>query len=285
MTVHIEALAQTIREKFNRGEAKLPLLPEAVLKVRNILQDEEKGASDIAKVIGDDPTFSTTVLKIANSAQFKTGSFDIRSLPMAVQRLGGRKTLQLLIAISSKLHVQVKNKRLQTILRSTSQHSLLVAAAAQHLARLIGSADPEEAFLASILHDVGVQAVISAVPDELAELPEDACLSVIQTLHREMGGRLLNHWEMPDIFATVASHHGIEADDRPRDKLIDYIDAADFIVQYTGHPVLFDAIAEGIEFEHYPPMMRLGISDIHLAAIEVELEDDAQALQDAFQTA
>jgi len=283
MNIETNALAQKIRDQFNSGEAKLPILPEAVLKVREIVNDESKGAADIAKVIGDDPTFSSTVLRIANSAQFKTGNFDIRSLPMAVQRLGGRRTLQLLVAISSKLHVKINDKKLQDILRQTYLHSLLIAAAAQHLARLIGSCDPEETFLASILHDVGVLAIISAVPKELSALPEDVCLSVIQTLHREMGGRLLNHWEMPDIFATVASHHGIEADDRPRDKLIDYIDAADFIVQRSGHTVLFDVIAEGIEVEHFPPMQRLGINDIHLAAVEVELEDDAQALVDAFQ--
>jgi len=284
MTAQTNILAQTIRDRFNNGEAKLPILPEAVLKVQTIINDESKGASDIAKVIGDDPTFSTTVLRIANSAQFKIGNFDIRSLPMAVQRLGGRKTLQLLIAISSKLHVKIRNKQLQSILRDIGRHSLLVAAAAQHLARLVGSCDPEEAFLASIMHDVGVQAVISAVPDELADIPYDTCLSIIQVLHREMGGRLLNHWEMPDIFATVASHHGIESDDRPRDKLIDYIDAADFIVQRSGHPVLFDNISEGIELEQFPPIQRLGVTDIHLAAVEVELEDDAQALQEAFQT-
>ncbi|MDQ6995324.1 MAG: HDOD domain-containing protein [Mariprofundaceae bacterium] len=283
MHVKTAALAQMIREKFNHGEAKLPVLPEAVIQVRDIVNDASKGASDIAKVIATDPTLSTTVLRIANSAQFKTGHFDIRSLPMAVQRLGGRKTLQLLIVISSQLHVQIKNKQLNSILRNVTKHSLLVAAAAQHLARLIGSCEPEEAFLAGMMYNVGVQAVMSAVPDELAAIPYEQCLSVIEVLHREMGGRLLNHWEMPDIFATVASHHGIEADDRPRDKLIDYIDAADFIVQQSGYPVLFDTIAEGISIESFPPMQRLEVNDIHLAAVEVELEDDAKALGETFQ--
>jgi len=283
MSIHIDTLAKNIREQFNKGEAKLPVLPEAVLKVRDIVNDESRGANDIAKVIGDDPTFSTTVLRIANSAQFKTGNFDVRSLPMAIQRLGGRKTLQLLIAISSKLHSPIKDKRLQDMLRQVSKHSLLVAAAAQHLARLVRSSDPEEAFLASIMHDVGVQAVICAVPDALAKLPEESCLSVIRILHREMGGRLLNHWEMPDVFATIASHHGIESDDRPRDKLIDYVDAADFIVQRSGHPVLFDRIGDGIETSHFPPIVRLGITETHLAAVEVELEDDLLALESAFQ--
>lgn len=160
-------LAELIRKRFNNGEAKLPVLPEAVIKVRDIVNDENRGAADIAKVIGDDPTFSTTVLRIANSAKFKSGNFEIRSLPMAIQRLGGKRTLQLLIAISSKLHMQVKNKSLQAILRKVSNHSLMVAVAAQHLARLIKCAEPEEAFLAGIIHDVGVSAVVCAVPEEL----------------------------------------------------------------------------------------------------------------------
>jgi HD-like signal output (HDOD) protein len=267
-------LAELIRKRFNNGEAKLPVLPEAVMKVREIVNHPEKGAADIAKVIGDDPTFSTTVLRIANSARFKSAGHDIRSLPMAIQRLGGRQTLQLLIAISSQIHMQVKNKELQKILRKVSAHSLLVAVAAQQLARLMHKTPPEEAFLAGIIHDVGVPAVICAVPDELTECSPEVQLEIIRELHREMGGRLLSSWGMPDIFATVASHHGIEADDRPRDKLIDYIDAADFMVQRNGYKVLFDAIGEAVEPEHFPPIQRLGITETHLAAVEVELESD-----------
>lgn len=267
-------MAALIRQRFNHGEAKLPVLPEAVIKVRDIVNHPDKGAKEISKVIGDDPTFSTTVLRIANSAKFKSGSNDIRSLPMAIQRLGGRQTLQLLIAISSQVHMQVKNKPLQKILRNVSAHSLLVAIAAQQLARLLQNTPPEEAFLAGIVHDVGVSAVICAVPDELAGCSRDDQLEILRELHREMGGRLLNSWGMPDVFSTVASHHGIEADDRPREELLDYIDAADFMVQRSRNIPLFDAISDSVEAEFFPPIQRLGITETHLAAVEVELESD-----------
>lgn len=282
MALDAAKVSKMIRERFRSGEAKLPVLPEAIIKVREIVDDEERGAADIAKVIGNDPTLSTTVLRIANSAKFKSGSYEVRSLPMAVQRLGGRRTLQLLIAISSKVHMQVRDKGLQEILRKVSSHSLMVAVAAQHLARLVRSAEPEEVFLAGIMHDVGVPAVVCAMPDELAQCSREDQLSIIQELHREMGGRLLSHWEMPDIFATIASHHGIEADDRPRDKLIDYVDAADFLIQKNGETVLFDAISDGIEVQHYMPLRRLGVTETHLAAVEIELEDEIDDLRSIF---
>ncbi|MDX8381913.1 MAG: HDOD domain-containing protein [Ghiorsea sp.] len=272
MTVDVAAFAQVIRDRFRKGEAKLPLLPKAVLAVQKIVNDESKGASDIAKVLAESSTFAATVLRIANSAEFKSSSYEIRSLPMAIQRLGGRKTLQLMIAISSKLHMNVKDKGLKKILDKNRVDAMYVAISAKNLALVLRGVDPEEAFLAGMLHDIGVQAVICAVPDLLTPLAEKEQLQVINVLHREMGGRLLNYWEMPDAFESIASHHGIESDDRPRDKLIDFIDAANFLVQTNGHQVLFDHV-EKIDPLHYPPIQRIGAKETHLAAVEIEIEE------------
>jgi len=275
-------LAKIIRQRFQDGDAKLPVLPEAVIEVRKIVADESKGAADIAKVIASDSTLSTTVLRIANSARFKSGSTEIRNLSMAIQRLGGRKTLQLLTAISTQLHLSVKNKELQLLLREASKHSLLVAVAAQHLARLVGSVDPEEAFLAGLLFDVGVPAIICAVPDEIVKCDEETRKYLLRQLHREMGGRLLTDWQMPDAFISLASHHGVEADDRPRENLIDLIDAVQFLLHSTGIELPFDEVPEGMEALHYPPVKRLGLNETHLAAVEVELEDGFDELSDIF---
>ncbi|HIP06631.1 MAG TPA: HDOD domain-containing protein [Mariprofundaceae bacterium] len=272
MKTDTEAFAEVIRARFRKGEARLPLLPKAVLKVQKIVNDESKGASDIAKALAECSTFSATVLRIANSPEFKNGTYEIRSLPMAVQRLGGRKTLQLMVAISSKLHFNVKDKGLQKILNKNKNDAMYVAVAARHLAQILRGTDPEEAFLAGMLHDIGVQAVVCAVPDLLAPLAYEDQIKIIQTLHREMGGRLLNYWEMPDAFEIIATHHGIESDDRPRDKLIDFVDAANFLIQSHGHKVLFDPIGD-IDPLQYAPIQRIGAGETHLAAVEIELED------------
>lgn len=275
-------LATEIRRRFRDGDARLPILPEAVIEVRKIVKDEEKGAADIARVIGSDTTFSTTVLRIANSARFKTGNHEIRNLSMAIQRLGGRRTLQLMTAISSQLHMAVKDKALQTLLRESTQHSLLVATAAQHMAKLVGSVDPEEAFMAGMLFDVGVSAIVCAVPKELASCSLEESHYILSQLHREMGGRLLTYWDMPDSFISLASHHGVESDDRPRENLIDLIDSVQFMLADSGHKLPFDDVPEGIDALHYPPMQRLGLNETHIAAVEVELEDGFAELQGIF---
>jgi len=282
MSVDAFKLAQEIRRRFEEGDARLPVLPEAVIKVRAMVNDKDKGAADIAKVIATDSTFSTTVLRIANSARFKTAGVEIRNLSMAIQRLGGRRTLQLMTAISSQIHLAVKDPDLQALLRESTQYSLLVAAAAQHLACLVGSVDPEEAFMGGMLFDVGVAAIICAVPEEMAACDDQQRHELLRQLHREMGGRLLTYWEMPDAFIALASHHGVEADDRPRENLIDVIDAVQFLLAGTGHTSPFDVMPEGVDVLHFPPMKRLGLNETHLAAVEVELEDGFEELAGIF---
>lgn len=275
-------IAEEIRRHFRKGDARLPVLPEAVIKVREIVNDDSRGAADIAEVIATDATFSTTVLRLANSARFNAGGREIRNLPMAIQRLGGRKTLQLMTAISSQLHLAVKDKNLQSILRESAEHSLLVAVAAQHLARIVGSIEPDEAFMAGMLFDIGVAAIICAVPEDIAACDARQSHELLRQLHREMGGRLLTYWQMPDAFIALASHHGVESDDRPRDALIDIIDSVQFLLASSHHTLPFDRMPEGVEALHYPPMQRLGLNETHLAAVEVEIEDGFAEMQSIF---
>jgi len=275
-------IAEEIRRRFRDGDARLPVLPEAVIEVRKIVQDEQQGAADIARVIARDSTFSTTVLRIANSARFRGSGPEIRNLPMAIQRLGGRRTLQLMTAISTQLHLAVKDRDLQALLRESAKHALLVAVAAQHLARLVGGVDPEEAFMGGMLFDVGVAAIICAVPKEIADCGSEQSHKILRQLHREMGGRLLTYWEMPDAFIALASHHGVEADDRPRENLIDIVDSVQFLLAGRGYRPPFDDAVEGVDALHYPPMQRLGLNETHLAAVEVELEDGFEEMQNIF---
>lgn len=277
-----DKLALEIRQCFQNGDAKLPVLPEAVLKVQKVVKDKSKGAQDITMIIGSDATFSTTVLRIANSAHFNASGNEIRNLSMAIQRLGGRATLQLLMAISSQLHISVKDASLQQILRQGLKHSLRLATAAQHLARLIGSVNPEEAFLAGMFVDVGIAAIICAVPEKIKQCNTDEQLKILMQLHREMGGRLLTFWNMPDPYISLATHHGVEADDRPRSNLIDLIDTTQFLLHNMGHTTPFDEFPDGVDVMHYPPLKRLGVSATHIAAMEIDMEDGLEELEEIF---
>ena len=74
----------------------------------------------------------------------------------------------------------------------------------------------------------------------------------------------------------------LERFDLEVDKLIDLVDTADFLVQRAGHSYALDPISETIDVHHYPPFLRLGATETHLAAVEIELEDGFAELKDIF---
>jgi len=280
MTVNLQqALADKIRQKLKSGELKLPALPDTVLKVRAIIDDESKGAMDISKVLSEDATFSTVVFRLANSARFNTSGHEIRSLSMAVQRIGARRILHLLISIASKMFMHVSQPELRALLKETHDRSLLIATAAQHLARMTAKADPEEAFMAGLLHDEGIGALISGIPEKLVACPAETRRPLLELLHREMGARLLNHWGLPNIYILTAMHHGIESSSRPREPLIDCVDVAEFLTRRISQDKQAAAPEASSEF---PPCVRLRLSDAQLIAVEMEVEDSIEELREIF---
>jgi len=282
MGLSADDIAARIRQKFNTGEARLPVLPDAVLKARTVIADERKGSGDIAKVIAESPAFSAAVLRIANSARFNPSHHEIRNLPMAIQRIGSRQVLQLLMGIASRLYMQVRQPELQDAIRRNFNHSLAVALAAQHLAQMIPQVSPEDAFITGLLHKIGVPTVICAVPDEMMACDAVRRIEILQKLHREMGARLFHYWSLPDIFTQVILHQGVESDDRPREKLIDFVDAGSYITQHLGHEPLLDSVPANADPLQFRAIKRLGISDSHIAAIEIELDDSLDEMQQAF---
>ncbi len=274
----MSSLAEIVRGKLLSGQLRLPALPESMFEVKKILEDDEKGAVDIAKVIKSDQALSAAVIRIANSSRFNTSGKKISNLPMAIQRIGGKRTFEVLIAISSKVLLQVNDKLLQEEIRKSFRHAQMVAVAAQEIARCLKDPASEEAFLAGFVHDVGLPAVICAVPSELLALSIQERESVLDDLHREVGGRLLAMWDMPDTLIDVASHHELEGDDRPSGRLIDYVDAANFLVDRI------EAGAAGKDLPDFSQSLaisRLGMGEAVLLSVELEIEEASEELQSA----
>jgi len=260
----LEELTGLIRAQFITGKIRLPMLPESIHKVRNILNDDEKGSSDITKAIQHDLTLATTVLRIANSSCFNSSGRNINDLSVAIQRLGGKRTFQILVAVSSKLLLQVNNKTLQGIIRKSFQSSQLVAVAAQEIARSLKDPASSQAFFAGLVHDIGTPAIISAHPKDILKLSEEDQNTLLQNLHREVGARALSTWGMDSALQDVASHHGVESIDRPHGKLIDYVDAANYIVAH---------IDSDSETMVCPAINRLGLSSVKLTSVILDIED------------
>lgn len=96
-------------------------------------------------------------------------------------------------------------------------HSTEIAGIAEQLARRAGGIDPAEAWVGGLLHDVG-RMVLLVVPlydaARLQGLEQSGCPSVyaenlvLRTDHAELGSRIVEMWDLPEVFgAAIRLHH------------------------------------------------------------------------------
>ena len=75
------ALSTILVEKINNDTLVLPMLPAIALKVRKAADDPDINLNAMGDVIGQDPSLSARMIKIANSAYMGRSGNTNRSTP------------------------------------------------------------------------------------------------------------------------------------------------------------------------------------------------------------
>jgi HD-like signal output (HDOD) protein len=205
----------------------LPSLPAVALELLRLCRGEDIDLRDVAEAISRDPALSARVLRAANSASLAARG-KVSTLTRAVPLLGSNATLTLALSFSL-----VRGRRRDD--RSGFDHhgfwrrAVFSALAGRVLAESgVRSADPEEAFLAALLQDLGMLALAEVFPREYGPMCKSAGTdhaTLVEAERREWGcdhaavsGLLARTWSLPAFFgeAMAASHErpGDEDSDR-----------------------------------------------------------------------
>lgn len=268
-----QPLIQKIHDAVASGKVSVPPLPEIASRLLRLLQDEDRAdARNVAKLVHQDPAIAATLLRLANSAAFG-GLRPISDLSHAIARLGLAQVTSLVTSLMHKGHFEHPDPARQALLRALWDHAVATAVAAKALTTLTGG-DPEESFLAGLLHDVGKLLILKGVDwlekDEGVQVTPAVLDEMMETLHTELGFRTLNDWNLPEPICRAAlGHHDDEVESE--DMIEVRVAAADAIARKLGahpHPEP-DLLLVGL-----PAMERLGLGDIELATLMVDLEDE-----------
>ena len=191
----------------------LPSLPTVATKIIELTSSDDFGLNDISDIVQHDIAIATKIIASANTAAYRRGEAST-DIAHAVSRLGFKATM--MIALSFSLAVKDKNTQATEIDTDALWHrSVASASIARLLARQLGSADAEACFLAGLVQDIGILALMQAAPETYADLNdgshEDAKNAEIKTLgcdHAEVGEWLLKRWNLPaTVIELVAASH------------------------------------------------------------------------------
>ena len=208
------ATAQTLVDDISG----LISLPEVVLHLNQMVNDEHSTASEIAKVINQDPGLTTRLLKIANSPMYGT-SRQIDNVVRAVTLLGHKQIRDLAFStVASKMFKGM----LSTVISVEDfwRHSLYCGLLARTLAQASKVANPDTLFTAGLLHDIGQLIVFHRMPEQAhqiilltvqGEANKDmvsAERDIIGFDHTEVGAQLAHNWHLPEVLCEcIAFHH------------------------------------------------------------------------------
>ncbi len=194
----------------------LPVFNAIALELLHQLAENEINYFDVIKTIKMDEALSLHVLKMANSPSY-TGLSKCETIDTAAIRLGSQQIANLAIAAShSSLHSS-DDLMINEVMQYLWQHSYASALGCRSIAATTGHPQlADHAYMAGLLHDIGKLYLIKA----MERVQNDGRLGltfyrgnvqeVFAELHVEFGCRVMDAWNIPDIYRNIVAEHHSE---------------------------------------------------------------------------
>ncbi|MGQ0721721.1 MAG: HDOD domain-containing protein [Candidatus Eiseniibacteriota bacterium] len=204
--------------------SSLPPMPEVLARIWQVSDDPKLGARELAEVVGLDPGLSSEVLRTVNGAQFGLRQ-PVQALREAIVLLGVHAVRGLSLTLLVRNGLRPRGHRpFQFDRVAFWRHCVSTAIAAEIIARTARLADPELAYVAGLLHDVGIMVLDNTSPEQLGEVVQlirggmpllEADIQVLECTHADIGRLFAERWQFPQaIVAAIASHHEPHATER-----------------------------------------------------------------------
>ena len=220
-------------------------LPHVALRVMDVANDPQAGAHELKRVMESDIALSTRVLRYVNSSLFPTRT-KVTNLQQAIAYLGVNliRNLSVTAAVSQLFtrDVTVGPYRRSGLWR----HLGAVGIGARLVANRCRIEASEEAFLAGLLHDIGIvledQYCHDAFRSVMLALDETKSLIDVEQSelgfdHTMLGERVVDAWSLPEtVKATVRHHHNSASCQGAARDIVICVEVADFLCTARGTP-------------------------------------------------
>lgn len=246
----------TILDEILSNIDRIPELPAVALQVNRLLDDPDTSAQDLARLIMMDPSLTTKVLRLCNSAEYGFVR-KIATITEAVSILGYNELKRMILTIISHgfLDRPVEGYALEK--GALWENALTCAIYARYIATKENFKNAELAFIAALLRDIGKIAMENYIRGRNLTLEEtvksqrcsyaEAEERIIGASHTEVGSQLAKQWNLPESLAKVISYHHTPSQIPPNTelddiKLVCMVHLADTFTMMTGKGIGTDGL-------------------------------------------
>jgi HD-like signal output (HDOD) protein len=211
-----QVVANAIREISH-----IATLPEITLRIIELVESPTSTAQDLNKVISNDPALCSRILKVVNSAFYGLPG-QIGSINRAIVLLGLNAVKNIAIAASLAKLFRGGSLTPEFSAKDLWTHSITTATASKMIADHLKLGFSDEAFLAGLIHDIGIIVEIQFDRHRLIEVLErvkpgpdgkPACdwlqaeTEIFGATHQDFGHGLCEKWKFPKNFSLVTGYH------------------------------------------------------------------------------
>jgi HD-like signal output (HDOD) protein len=187
------------------GAELVPRMPDIIPQLLRSLRDEGVSGADLARQVARDPSLAGEVIREANSPFYRQAT-PARTIDAALLVLGqnglrmllARAAFRPIIGMQGGVHARLAAPRAWSHTERCALAASLLAPACQ--------ADPFEAYLAGLMHDLGLIVALRLFDrvSEAPALPQDAPSAArLLAAARELSGRIALYWELPPPVAAA----------------------------------------------------------------------------------
>ncbi len=188
-------------------------LPDACFKVKSLMEDESSTIEDFANVISVDPSMTSRLLQIANSAIYSF-SGEISTISRAITIIGTQAIYNMmLVDVAATAFKHFSNQAID--LKRFWRMSVFCGLATKNLAIKSGIRDIERLFVAGLLQNFG-ELIVAKISPELAQtcekyspeqLPWELQTQHLGYTYTDISAELLKIWQIPEKIILPIRHY------------------------------------------------------------------------------
>ena len=203
--------------RFIEELKQLPTLSPVALRIVDIVGNENSGINELTKLIESDQGLSSKILQISNYTLSKSKRHgDVKTVKHATAILGMNiiRSIALSIVVVN-LFESSSDKTFNVV--EFWRHSAACAITSDILARKFAYSQPDEAFIAGLLHDLGKLLLFQWKKADYLQVVKEADNSKVRLLeleekilgigHTHAAKLLMQHWKFPKSLINVAWLH------------------------------------------------------------------------------
>ncbi|MFA5576505.1 MAG: HDOD domain-containing protein [Tissierellaceae bacterium] len=254
-------------------------IPEIITRIINLTDNPDSTVNDIEKLVLRDQALTGKILRLANSAYYGYAR-RISTISEATVLLGFQAIKGIALASMARDYMSSEFKGYSLEEKQLWNQSQTCAIISRYIARQLKYPNPEEAYIAGLLRDIGKTILNEHMESEYKEVLSKVSSEGISFLdaenevfgydHAQIGGIVAEKWNLPAVLIDAIKYHHTPDLSNINPVLVSIVHIADALTMMMGVGIGLDGLSYNFS---ETALVTLGLDEMEIQNIISAVSD------------